>query len=84
VGAFAGRPPAEAFADAARLGAFTAPFNVTGQPAASVPLGLTREGLPMGLQIAGAPLGEDVVLAVSRQLEEAMPWRARRAPMAAA
>lgn len=82
VGTFAGRPPAEAFADAARLGAFTAPFNVTGQPAASVPLGVTRAGLPMGLQIAGPPQGEDVVLAVSRQLEEAMPWRARRAPMA--
>ena len=54
VGTFAGRPPAEAFADAAALGAFTAAFNITGQPAASVPLGLTREGLPMGLQIARA------------------------------
>ncbi len=79
VGAFAGRPPAEAFADAARLGSFTAPFNITGQPAASVPLGLTREGLPMGLQIAGRQLHEDDVLAVSRQLEEAAPWRGREA-----
>jgi amidase len=83
VGSFAGRPPAEAFADAAVLGAFTAAFNLTGQPAASVPLGLTSEGLPMGLQIAGRPHREDVVLAVSRQLEEAMPWRARCAPLAA-
>jgi len=80
VGAFAGRPPGEAFAAAAPLGSFTAPFNVTGQPAASVPLGLTGEGLPMGLQVAGRLLREDEVLAVSRQLEEAMPWRGRVAP----
>jgi len=83
VGAFAGRPPAEAFAEAAVLGAFTVAFNLTGQPAASVPLGLTSEGLPMGLQLGARPLREDVVLQVSRQLEEAMPWRERCAPMAA-
>jgi amidase len=83
VGAFAGRPPAEAFAAAANLGAFTAGCNVTGQPAASVPLGLTSDGLPMGLQIAGRELREDQVLAVSRQLEEAAPWRGRTAPFGA-
>jgi amidase len=83
IGAFAGRPPAEAFADAARLGAFTALFNITGQPAASIPIGLTRDGLPMGAQIAGRLHREDEVLAVSRQLEEAMPWRARQAPIGA-
>lgn len=81
VGTFAGRPPAEAFAAAAQLGAFTAVFNLTGQPAASVPLGLTAEGLPMGLQIVGRPLRDDDVLAVSRQLEEAAPWRSRVAPL---
>jgi amidase len=83
IGAFSGRPPAEAFHDAARLGAFTAPFNITGQPAASIPLGLTKDGLPMGLQIGGRPNAEDVVLALSKQLEEAAPWRDRRSPMAA-
>ncbi|MFS8069854.1 MAG: amidase [Byssovorax sp.] len=81
VGAFARLSPQEAFRGAAELGAFTAAFNITGQPAASVPLGLTREGLPMGLQIAGRELADDVVLAVSRQLEEAAPWRGRRAPL---
>jgi amidase len=81
VGAFARRAPGEAFRDAARIGAFTAAFNITGQPAASVPLGLTREGLPMGLQVAGRELADDVVLAVSRQLEVAAPWRGRRAPV---
>ncbi len=84
VGSYAGRPPLEAFTDAAKLGAFTAGFNLTGQPAASLPLGLTGEGLPMGLQIAGRRFREEDVLAVSRQLEEAMPWRGKLSPMARA
>lgn len=82
VGAFANRPPAEAFADAARFGGFTAPFNVTGQPGANVPLGLSRDGLPMGLQLVGRRFADDVVLQVSRQLEQAMPWKERVAPLA--
>jgi amidase len=82
VGAFAGRPPEEAFRDAARLGSFTAIFNVTGQPAASVPLGLTREGLPIGLQVAGRPFADDVVLRVAHFFEGALPWKARRPALA--
>jgi amidase len=82
IGAFAGMGPEERFRrGGAAIAAFTAPFNVTGQPAASVPVGLTRAGLPIGLQIAGREFAEDVVLAISRQLEEAAPWRGRRAPM---
>jgi amidase len=81
VGSFAALPPAEAFAAAARIGVFTAAFNVTGQPAASVPLGLTSEGLPMGLQVAARLYHEEDVIAVSRQLEEAAPWRGRTAPV---
>ncbi len=82
IGAYANRPGKEAFADAAPIGAFTAIFNVTGQPAASVPLGLSSEGMPMGLQIAGKLFADDVVLRLSRQLEQLMPWRARVAPAA--
>jgi amidase len=81
VGTFANRDPEEAFTEAARIGAFTAAFNVTGQPAANVPLGLTRAGLPMGGQLAGRPFADHVVLAVARQLELAMPWRERVAPL---
>ncbi len=81
VGKYAGLAPKEAFGAAAELRAFTAAFNITGQPAASVPLGVTREGLPMGLQVAGRELADEVVLAVSRQLEIAAPWRERRAPL---
>jgi amidase len=80
VGAWAGLPPEEAFRRAAELGAFTAIFNVSGQPAASVPAALSQAGYPIGVQLAGRPLADGVVLAVARQLEEAAPWRHLRAP----
>jgi amidase len=79
IGEWAGLPPEEAFAKAARLGLFTAPFNASGQPAISVPAGLSRRGHPIGAQIVGRPLADATVLAVARQLEEAMPWRDRTA-----
>jgi amidase len=74
IGAFRDLPAAEAFASAARLGAFTAISNLTGLPAASLPMGRTTAGLPMGLQIVGGPFAEADVLALSWELEEAMPW----------
>ena len=78
IGAWRGRAPSEVFDEAVRLSAFTAPFNVTGQPAASVPVGVSEEGHPIGVQIAGRPLGDGTVLALCKQIEDAMPWR--RAP----
>ncbi|MBI4955562.1 MAG: amidase [Myxococcales bacterium] len=72
--------PADTFAAAAALGAFTALFNVTGQPAATVPAGLTAAGHPIGVQLAGRRDADGEVLAVARQLEAVMPWRGRRAP----
>lgn len=80
VGAFAGGDPREAFRAAARIGAFTAPFNLAGHPAASVPAGWTREGLPVGVQVVGRPDDDATVLAVSRLLERALPWADRRPP----
>jgi amidase len=77
VGAFRDLDGREAFAAASVLGAFTAPFNVSGQPAASVPAGLSDEGLPIGAQLVGPRDGDARVLQVSRQLEEAIPWRDR-------
>jgi aspartyl-tRNA(Asn)/glutamyl-tRNA(Gln) amidotransferase subunit A len=53
---------------------FTLPFNLTGQPAVSVPAGLSREGLPVGLQIAGPRLSEARLLAAALALERAQPW----------
>lgn len=53
---------------------FTPLFNVTGGPAASVPLGKDREGMPVGIQI-GADLGnEGLLLNLARQFEETAPW----------
>ena len=74
VGEFKSLQPAEAFARAALLGVYTAPANISGAPAASIPMGLRDGRWPMGAQLIGR-LGQDaVVLAVSRQLEEALPW----------
>jgi amidase len=80
IGAFRDLEPARAFEEAARLGVFTAPFNVSGQPAASIPGALSEEGWPIGVQIAGRPLGDGNVLALCKQLQDAMPWRTRSAP----
>jgi amidase len=55
-------------------GPFTVVFNVSGQPAISLPLGRSAGGLPIGVQLV-APYGrEDVLLRVAAKLEEAMPW----------
>lgn len=60
---------------------FTYPFNITGQPAATVPCGLSKDGLPIGLQIVGR-YGEDItVLKASAAFEKAHPWRHRRPPV---
>ncbi len=53
---------------------FTYPFNVTGQPAASIPCGFTDDGLPIGLQIVGRKYDEELVLKVSSAFEQARPW----------
>lgn len=60
--------------------AFTAVFNVTGQPAVSLPLS-SHEGLPIGV-MATARLGDDLtLLQLSHQIEEARPWAGRRPPL---
>ncbi|MEA2757538.1 MAG: aspartyl-tRNA(Asn)/glutamyl-tRNA(Gln) amidotransferase subunit [Methylobacteriaceae bacterium] len=53
---------------------FTYPFNITQQPAASVPCGLTDEGLPIGLQIVGPHREDGLVLAAARAFESARPF----------
>ncbi len=52
----------------------TSPFNITGQPAVSLPLGTDTEGLPIGVQLVAAYGREDVLVAVAAQLEKAVPW----------
>jgi amidase len=62
---------------------FTPPFNTTGQPAISVPLHWSGDGLPIGVQLIAAPEREDLLIAVAARLEEARPWADRRPPVSA-
>lgn len=61
--------------------AFAFPFNISGQPAISLPLHWTAEGIPVGVQLVGRYGDEATVLAVSTQLEQQMPWKDRRPPI---
>lgn len=75
-----GKRLAPDFADLSLTGrnpyvAFTRAFNVTGQPAISLPAGRTAEGLPIGVQLAADHGREDLLLAVAAQLERARPWK---------
>ena len=61
--------------------AFTYPFNVTGQPAATVPCGFDAQGLPVGLQIVGGWKDDTTVLQAAAAFERAMPLRQHRPPV---
>jgi amidase len=61
---------------------FAQPFNLSGQPALSLPLGTSgATGLPIGVQVAGRHLGEGTLLQLAAELEEAMPWAERVPPI---
>ncbi|HEV7535222.1 MAG TPA: amidase family protein, partial [Acidimicrobiia bacterium] len=75
--------PLAGFMRAAAFTPFTPPFNVTGQPAISLPLSHTAEGLPVGVQLVAAYGREDVLLRVAAQIEAAAPWDNVRPPIGA-
>ena len=69
--------PLDAFDPGEELGTlipYTCPFNLTGQPAISVPCGFTSEGMPVGLQVVGPKFGESQVLRVAAAYEQATGW----------
>ncbi|MFF7371134.1 amidase [Streptomyces tricolor] len=73
--------PLRALVNSYPMGVFTSVFNVTGQPAVSVPVHHDEAtGLPVGVQIVAAPWREDLLLQASRILELAHPWTTRRPP----
>ena len=73
-----GPDPLDAFRRGEPMGVFTAIFNITGQPAISLPLGVSDEGIPIGVQLVAAFGREDLLLRVAAQLERARPWSERR------
>ena len=62
------------------LAPLTAPFNITGQPAISLPLHWTDQGLPIGVQLVAGFGHEDLLIRVASQMEQAQPWVGRRPP----
>jgi len=73
--------PLDAFMRSGALLPFCIPFNVTGQPAISLPLHLSSQGLPVGVQLIAAANRDDVLIRVASQLEEAVRWGERRPPL---
>jgi amidase len=59
---------------------FNGVWNVTGQPAASVPAGLGADGLPRGVQLVGRPNDEATLLSLAAQIEAERPWDEQRPP----
>jgi amidase len=72
-----------AFNIAGRFTPWTALFNVTGQPAVSIPAGLGEDGLPLSVQLAGRLGAEAALYSLAGQLEAARPWIDRRPPVGA-
>ncbi len=81
VGYFDEVEPPENFERQKRFTPYTAVYNVTGQPAVSLPLHWTPEGLPIGVMLAGRMGDEATLISLSAQLEAARPWRDRHPPL---
>jgi amidase len=73
--------PDQGLARTTELLQYTAQFNVTGQPAVSLPLHMTADGLPVGVQLVAAYGREDLLLSLAADIEQAAPWAARRPPV---
>ena len=81
VGYFEEVGPAENFERQKQFTPYTAVYNLTGQPAVSLPLHWTPEGLPIGVMLAGRMGDEATLISLSAQLEAARPWKDRHPPL---
>ena len=70
--------PAQDFENQKRFTPFTAPYNMSGQPAVSIPLHWNDDGLPIGVQLIGRPGDEVTLLRLAAQIEAAEPWAHRK------
>ena len=75
------RGTARTWAEAANFVAYSTPWNITGQPAASVPAGFTGAGVPLAVQIVGRANDEGTLLSLAAQVEAERPWAERRPPV---
>jgi amidase len=73
-----GRSAVRAIDIAARFTPWTAAWNMTGQPAVTVPAGFGSDGLPLSVQLVGRPGAEDVLYSLAGQIEAARPWGQQR------
>jgi amidase len=73
-----GKPAPSAIDIAGRFAPFTPVFNVTGQPAISIPGGVGSDGLPLAVQLVGRVGAEDTLYSLAGQIEAAAPWAQRR------
>jgi aspartyl-tRNA(Asn)/glutamyl-tRNA(Gln) amidotransferase subunit A len=71
----------DAVEQARLLTRFTAPFNLTGLPALSLPCGFTASGLPIGLQLVARPWAESTLLRAGQAYQQATDWHLRRPPL---
>jgi amidase len=76
-----GGDPAQDYARQQAFTPYTSLYNITGQPALSLPLGWTDAELPIGVQLVGAPGADRLLLELGATLEQAAPWADRRPPV---
>jgi amidase len=82
VGYFTEVGPAENFERQKLFTPFTAAYNLSGQPAVSLPLHWNADGLPIGVMLAGRIGEESTLISLSAQIEKAAPWQDKRPPLA--
>ena len=81
VGYFDEVDPVGNFERQKRFTPYAALYNVSGQPAVSIPLHWTGDGLPVGIMLAGRMAEEATLISLSAQIEAARPWRDRHPPI---